>query len=58
MQPLFGDLRNGEAGNGEAGDDVGTEEFEIVLGAPLENGEQELESKKKLGEGGLVFETV
>lgn len=51
-------LGNGEAGNGEAGDDIGTEEFEAIVGAPLKNGEQELKSKKKLGERWLVFETV
>ena len=44
------DLRDSEAGNGEAGDDVRPEEPDIVLWAPLEDGEEELETQKELRE--------
>ena len=37
-------LRNGEAGDGEAGNDVGFEEGEGVIGGPVENGEEELQA--------------
>jgi hypothetical protein len=51
-------LRNGEASNGETRDDIRTEKGEIIVRTPLENGEEKLKGKKKLGETWLVFETV
>lgn len=43
-------LRDGQAGNGEAGDDVRPEERERVVWAPLEDGEKVLERQKELSE--------
>lgn len=52
------DLRDGEASNGEARDNVTTEKRKVILRSPMENGEEELKSENELIEGGLVFETV
>lgn len=52
------DLRNGEAGNGEAGDEIRAEKGEVVVWSPLENGEEILKCEDELFEGGLVLETV
>lgn len=51
-------LRDRQASNGEAGDDVGLEEGETVSGAPLEDGEEVLEGQSQLPEGGLSSELV
>lgn len=52
------DLRNGEAGNGEAGDEIRAEKGEVVGWGPLENGEEILKREDEPFEGGLVLETV
>jgi hypothetical protein len=41
-------LRYGEAGNGEAGDEVGLEEREGVAGRPVQDGEQVLDRHEPL----------
>lgn len=51
-------LRDGEAGNGEAGDDVGAEEAEAVVGAPMEDGEEVLQREHQPPRGRLVLELV
>ena len=51
-------LRNGEAGNGEARDEVRAEKGEIVVWGPLENGEEILKCEEELFEASLVLETV
>jgi len=55
---LLRDLRNGEAGNGEAGDEIRAEKGEVVVWGPLENGEEILQCKDEPFEGSLVLETV
>lgn len=51
-------LRDCKAGNGETRDDVRPKELEIVVRAPLENGEQELKSQDEFLAPLLVLESV
>lgn len=51
-------LRNGEAGNGEARDEVRAEKGKIVVWGPVENGEEILKCEEELFEASLVLETV
>lgn len=49
-------LRDGEAGDGDTGDEVGFEEVEGVVRSPFENGDEVLEPEEDLGWKRLVFE--
>lgn len=51
-------LRDSEASDGETGDEVGPKKLEVVIGAPLENREEELEEQNQLLNPGLVLEPV
>ena len=51
-------LRDGEASNGETRDGIRTQQAEIVLWTPLENGEEILKTEKQFHEPSLVLESV
>ena len=49
-------LRDGQTGDGDAGNEVSFEEIEGVTRSPLEEGNEVFKPEKNLGSYGLVFE--
>lgn len=51
-------LRDGKAGDGDSGDEVGLEEVEGVAGGPLEDGDEVLQGEDEGSGGWLVLELL
>lgn len=56
-EECFWDLRNGQACNGETRDDIRTKKFEIIVWRPKEDGEEILNTQKKLCSKILILES-